>query len=239
MNRLFLWLLTLLLGWLGGCATSHEAPAGPAGKLPASSSAPTFLALGDSYTIGEGAAAADRWPTQLTELLAAQGMAVQSPSYIARTGWTTDELQATIAAANPPATYGLVSLLIGVNNQYRGQSVATYRPGFRALLQAAIRCAGGRPGRVVVLSVPDWGQSPFAQRQRQEASIIGREIDQFNAAARDECRQAGVAFVDITDLTRAAATHREQFTPDGLHYSRAQLRLWAGRALPVVHGLLQ
>ena len=215
------------------------APADPVGQRPAVAAAPTFLALGDSYTIGQGVAAADRWPTQLVELLAAQGVAVQAPTYLARTGWTTAELQAAITTANPPSSYGLVSLLIGVNNQYRGQSAATYRPAFRALLQVAIRFAGRRAGRVVVLSVPDWGQSPFAQRQSQDTAAIGHEIDQFNAVARDECHQAGGAFVDITDLTRTAAGNRSQFTPDGLHYSRAQMRLWAGRARPVVQALLQ
>ena len=146
MNRRFFWLLTLLLGGLGGCATSHEGPARPAGNLPATSAAPAYLALGDSYTIGQGVAAADRWPTQLVALLAAQGVAGQAPTYLARTGWTTAELQAAIATANPPSSYGLVSLLIGVNNQYRGQGVGRYRPEFRALLQAAIRFAGGRAG---------------------------------------------------------------------------------------------
>lgn len=239
MNRLCFWLLTWLLGWTGGCASSQMAPAELGGKRPATAAAPTFLALGDSYTIGEGVATSDRWPAQLVELLAAQGLAVQAPTYLARTGWTTAELQAAIAGANPPATYGLVSLLIGVNNQYRGQPVVTYRPEFRALLRVAIRCAGGRPGRVVVLSVPDWGQSPFAQRQKQDAATIGHEIDQFNAAAQDECRQAGVAFVDITALSRAAAGHRDQFTPDGLHYSRGQMRSWAERTRPVVQALLK
>ena len=228
-------LLTLLLGSLGGCVATQVAPA----VAPANPNAPTYLALGDSYTIGEGAAAADRWPAQLVELLAAQGVAMQPPAYIARTGWTTTELQAAINQANPPATYGLVSLLIGVNNQYRGQSVATYGPEFRTLLQTAIRAAGGRPGRVLVLSVPDWGQSPYGQSSGRDAAGVGREIDQYNAVALDECRQAGVAFVDITDLTRAAAGHRDQFTPDGLHYSRAQMRLWAERARPVAQALLQ
>ena len=198
----------------------------------------SFLALGDSYTSGEGEAKAARWPAQLAGLLAAGGVAVAAPTYIARTGWTTAELQVAIAAARPASTYGLVSLLIGANNQFRGQAAARYRPEFRALLHQAIGFAGGRPGRVVVLSVPDWGQSPFGQRQGRAPAVIGAEIDQLNAVAQAECRQAGVAYVGITALTRAAASDPRQFGRDGLHYARPQLRQWAERALPVVRSLL-
>ena len=238
MNRSFSLLLLLL--WCGGCAVPlRVAPAAPApGSLPVAAGI-AYLALGDSYTIGEGAAVADRWPTQLTGLLTAQGVAVPTPAYIARTGWTTAELQAAIASANPPATYGLVSLLIGVNNQYRGQGVAQYRAEFRALLQAAVGFAGGRAGRVVVLSIPDWGQSPYGQRSGRDPATIGRDIDQLNAVAQDECRQAGVAYVDITPLTRVAAGDAAQFTPDGLHYAGPQMRRWAEAALPVVRELLR
>ncbi|MCI1186619.1 GDSL-type esterase/lipase family protein [Hymenobacter sp. DH14] len=238
LNRLFSLLLALVLVGTMGCATPQVAPATANGGGSASPNALRYLALGDSYTIGEGAASADRWPTQLAGLLAAQGVAVAAPDYIARTGWTTAELQAAIADARPAATYGLVSLLIGVNNQYRGQSLAQYRVEFRALLQQAIGFAGGRPGHVVVLSIPDWGQSPYGQRQGRDPAAIGLEIDQFNAAAQDECRQASVAYINITDLTRAAAGARSQFTSDGLHYSGPQMREWADRALPVTQALL-
>ncbi|MGY3089007.1 lysophospholipase L1-like esterase [Hymenobacter sp. UYAg731] len=225
-------LVTFLIFCCNSCALS---PPAPGVAVPGVS----FLALGDSYTIGEGEAAAARWPVQLAALARQQGLAVQPPTIIARTGWTTAELQATIADAPPASTYGLVSLLIGVNNQYRGQGVARYRPAFRGLARAAIGLAGGRPGRVVVLSIPDWGQSPFGQQQDGDAAAIGQEIDQFNAVAQDECRQAGVAYIDITPLTRAAAPDRSQFTRDGLHYSQAQMRQWAERVLPVLQAQLQ
>ena len=234
MNRWCFWLLVLLLCGAAGCAKPRVAPVAPAG-----SGGLAYLALGDSYTIGEGASAADRWPTRLAGLLTAQGVAVATPAYIARTGWTTAELQTAIADARPASTYGLVSLLIGVNNQYRGQTLAQYRPEFRALLQQAIGFAGGRPGHVVVLSIPDWAQSPFGQRAGRDPAQVGTEIDQFNAVAQDECRQAGVAFVDITPRTRAAAGDATQFTRDGLHYSGLQMGGWAEQALPVVRGLLQ
>ncbi|MFD2721425.1 SGNH/GDSL hydrolase family protein [Hymenobacter monticola] len=223
----------MLLGAVA-CTTPEVAPVPPAG-----SGGFTYLALGDSYTIGEGAAAADRWPTQLAARLTAEGVPVAAPTYIARTGWTTAELQAAIADARLPATYGLVSLLIGVNNQYRGQTVALYRSEFRGLLQQAIGFAGGRPGRVVVLSIPDWSQSPYGQRDGRDPGRIGAEIDLFNAVAQDECRQAGVAYVDITPRTRAAAGDARQFTRDGLHYSGPHMSGWAEQALPVVRGLLK
>ncbi len=198
----------------------------------------SYLALGDSYTIGEGAAHADRWPAQLAALDRAQGGRLADPDIIARTGWTTAELQEAIAASgNHRRDYGLVSLLIGVNNQYRGQSVELYRAEFRELLATAVAFAGGASGRVAVLSIPDWGQTPFAHDR--DRAQIGREIDQFNAVARAECQRAGVAFVPITDLTRAAAGDATQFTSDGLHYTGPQMAGWAARALPVVRGGLQ
>ena len=178
----------------------------------------SFLALGDSCTVGEGVAKSARWPVQLAALARRQGLPVQEPTIIARTGWTTAELQAAIAKARPVSNYGLVSLLIGVNNQCRAQGVARYRPEFRALLHRAISLAGGRPGRVV-LSIPDWGLSPFGRRRAGDLAATSTEIDQFNAVARAECRQARVAYVDIMPLTRAAAADGSQSARDGLHYS--------------------
>ena len=176
--------------------------------------------------------AARRWPAQLAVLARQQGLFLAKPTIIARTGWTTAELQEAIKAANKHKTYDLVSLLIGVNNQYRGQSVELYRTEFRALLATAIRFAGGQPGHVVVLSIPDWGVTPFAHDRNQ--AQIALEIDQFNLVAHEECQHADVAFVDITPLTRAAAGDANQFTADGLHYTGAQMRQWAALALPVV-----
>lgn len=232
-------LLLILSAVLAACASPRAVapiamPTPPAPTAPAVS----YLALGDSYTIGEGASPADRWPVQLAALARPQGLPLAEPDIIARTGWTTAELQAAIAASgNHRRDYGLVSLLIGVNNQYRGQSVALYRTEFRQLLATSVGYAGGKAGHVVVLSIPDWGQTPFAQGRDQ--AQITREIDQFNAAAQQECQAAGIAFVNITDLTRSAAGNASQFTTDGLHYTGAQMRQWASRALPVVQGLLQ
>ncbi len=204
---------------------------------PTNSAAIAYLALGDSYTIGEGAQPADRWPMQLASLARQQGLTLTEPDIIARTGWTTADLQGAIRDANNQKTYGLVSLLIGVNNQYQGKPVAQYRTEFRALLATAIHFAGGRAGHVVVLSIPDWGQSPYAAGR--DRVRIGTEIDQFNAVAHEECQHADVAFVDITPLTRSAAGDATQFAPDGLHYTSSQMRRWAEQALPVVQTLLR
>jgi lysophospholipase L1-like esterase len=206
--------------------------------MPVANPTIPYLALGDSYTIGEGAPTADRWPVQLAVLAHAQGLHLASPDIIARTGWTTAELQeAIVASGNHRTDYGLVSLLIGVNNQYRGQSVELYRTEFRQLLATATAFAGGTAGHVVVLSIPDWGQTPFAHDR--DPAQIAHDIDQFNAVAQHECQAAGIAFVPITDLTRAAAGDASQFTTDGLHYTGPQMRQWASRALPVVQGLLK
>jgi lysophospholipase L1-like esterase len=216
-----------------GCAT-HVPMTTPPAPVAA---AITYLALGDSYTIGEGAPATGRWPVHLAKMARAQGLALAKPTIIARTGWTTAELQEAIRAAHNPHTYGLVSLLIGVNNQYRGQSVALYRTEFRALLATAIAFAGGQPQHVLVLSIPDWGQAPFAEgRDRAQIAV---EIDQFNAVAHEECQHADVAFVDITPLTRTPASDAKQFVADGLHYTGAQMRQWAALALPVVQQQLR
>lgn len=234
-------LLCLLFTWLLLACQHHPhpepAPAAPAVPAPAAPLAGgTFLSLGDSYTIGEGVGEADRWSVQLAELLRQHGAAMQPPDLIARTGWTTAELQQAIAASGNQKTYALVSLLIGVNDQYQGGTPEAYRPRLRALLQTATQFAGGRAGRVLVLSIPDWGQSPYAQGQNR--TQIGAEIDQFNQVARQECQRAGIAFVDITPLTRAAAGDATQFAPDRLHYSGAQMRRWAALALPVAENLL-
>lgn len=198
----------------------------------------SFLALGDSYTIGEGVPAAGRWTHQLAAALRAEGIALADPRTIATTGWTTDELAVAIAAAEPLGTHDLVSLLIGVNNQYRGRSCADYRGEFHALLARAIALAGGRADRVLVLSIPDWGVTPFAARQDRDAAQIARELDDFNAAACALCGAHGVAFVDITDVSRDDGGDAAMLVDDGLHPSAAMYARWAQRALPVARALL-
>lgn len=189
-----------------------------------------FLALGDSYTIGEGVAPEERWPAQLAALLRARGTAVADPRIIATTGWTTDELDAAIDAAAPRGPYGLVTLLIGVNDQYRGGSAAEYRPRFEALLRRAIGFAGGEASRVVVLSIPDWGVTPFAEGR--DRARIASEMDAFNAAAREVTAELGARWVDVTPASREAGADAAMLVGDGLHPSGGQYARWADLAFP-------
>ena len=198
----------------------------------------SYLALGDSYTIGEGIGEAGRWPVQLAHALSAEGIAVSAPHIIATTGWTTDELSAAINAAAPADDYDLVSLLIGVNNQYRGRRVDEYRHQFDALLGRATGFAGGRAGRVLVLSIPDWGVTPFAIQSGRDRDLIARELDAFNAAAAQACAARGIAFVDIAPVSRARGADPEMLGDDGLHPSAAMYAQWTRLALPVARRLL-
>lgn len=195
------------------------------------STALRVLALGDSYTIGEAVPEAERWPVVLSQRLRAEGLNATPPQIVARTGWTTDELDAAIDAANPQGPFDLVTLLIGVNNQYRGRSVDEYRGQFRGLLSRAVGFAGGQAGRVVVVSIPDWGVTPFGAQDRRGPEQIGREVDAFNAVAKEEAAARGVAFVDITGTSRTTA--RQMVASDGLHPSGAQYALWAEAVQPV------
>ena len=183
-----------------------------------------YLALGDSYSIGEGVPEAGRWPMQLAAALRARGIALQDPRIIATTGWTTDELSAAMDAAEPLGTWDLVSLLIGVNNQYRGRTVDDYREQFSGLLERAIALAGHQPSRVFVLSIPDWGVTPFAQGR--DRARIAQEIDAFNATARHICKALGVAFIDITPTSRDQGGDADMLVADGLHPSAAMYARW-------------
>ena len=191
-----------------------------------------YLALGDSYTIGEGVGADERWPDQLAALLRGQGMAVGPPEIVARTGWTTGELMAGIDRAAPSGCFELVSLLIGVNDQYRGMEAGEYRAPFRALLERAVTFAGGEAPRVIVLSVPDWSVTPFAQGR--DRARIASEIDRFNAVNRHETVARGARYVDVTQASRAAppAGAGPRLAPDGLHPSGEMYAVWARLVLP-------
>ena len=197
-----------------------------------------YLALGDSYTIGEGVAEAERWPVQLARGLRAEGIELGEPRIIATTGWTTDELSAAIDAAEPLGKFDFVSLAIGVNNQYRGREVGEYREQLDALLERAVGFAGGRADRVLMLSIPDWGVTPFAVAQGRDAAQIARQLDAYNAAAAEVCARRGVTFVDITAVSRERGAQAAMLVDDALHPSQAMYALWTARALPVARRLL-
>ena len=194
-----------------------------------------YLALGDSYTIGESVPEADRWPNQLATLLEAEGTHTEV-TIIARTGWTTGELWEGIQDREVQPPYDLVSLLIGVNNQYRGYSIDEYREQFTFLLSKAIEYAGGKPERVIVLSIPDWGVTPFgAARDREQ---IAHEIDEFNRVNREESEKAGVHYVDVTPISRIAMDEASLIAEDGLHPAGKMYAMWAEQVLPIAKATL-
>ncbi len=198
----------------------------------------TYLALGDSYTIGEGVEEDGRWPMQLARALREEGIPLANPKIIAATGWTTDELDDAIDKAGPLDGFDFVTLLIGVNNQYRGRSVDEYRVQFAALLWRAVGFAGNRPERVLALSIPDWGVTPFAIQSGRDTDAIAREIDVFNTAAREACALRGIRCVDVTEASRERGAEPAMLADDGLHPSAAMYAEWTRLALPAARAML-
>ncbi|SMD33122.1 Lysophospholipase L1 [Reichenbachiella faecimaris] len=196
-----------------------------------------YLALGDSYTIGEAVAPDERWPHILQGRLVGDGIKVEMPKIIATTGWTTDELQAAIDKEKPSKDYDLVSLLIGVNNQYRGYPIDQYKKEFESLLQQAIAFAKGKSKRTFVLSIPDYGVTPFAASK--EPAKIAREVDEYNRIAEAICDQYEVAFVNITPGSRRAASEPALVAEDGLHPSGKMYKEWVDAAYPIVKSMLK
>ena len=223
-----------LLFVAGALVTGCGAPRPP---VPAAGpNALRFLALGDSYTIGERAEPAERWPVQLAVALRRDGINMGDPEIIARTGWTTGDLLAAMDQAKPAGPYDLVGLLIGVNNEFQGRDEDEYRREFGVLLDRSIALAGGRAGRVVVLSIPDWGVTPFASYSGAIRPQVATAIDRFNAINKELTQKAGAAYVDITPISRS---HPEMIVSDGLHPNGAQYALWVKQALPAVEKGLQ
>jgi lysophospholipase L1-like esterase len=210
-NRVKNTLLLILAGTLAGACDSGQEPF-------------RYLALGDSYTIGEGVSPDERWPVQLSALLQKQQI-VEAPTILAKTGWTTGELLEVIQNEPPRGPFGLVTLLIGVNNQYRGYPIEIYRQEFRQLLDLAIEFADADPSRVLVPSIPDWGVTPFAEDHDQEK--IAKEIDQFNQVNREESVARAVRYLDITSLSRNADDDGTMLSADGLHPSGKMYQQWA------------
>jgi lysophospholipase L1-like esterase len=197
------------------------------------------LALGDSYTIGEGVAADGRWPTLLAHRLQREGMVLAEPEIVAATGWTTDELAAAMDAAAFAPPYALTTLLVGVNDQYRGRATDTYREPFRTLLARAIALAGDQAQHVVALSIPDWGVTDFARGRGDDAAGIAQAIDAFNAVARDETMRAGAHWLDVTAIARACGALPGMLAADGLHPSATQYALWTQQLLPLARDILR
>jgi lysophospholipase L1-like esterase len=189
-----------------------------------------YLALGDSYTIGEGVTISERWPMQLTQALKAKNFDVENPQIIARTGWTTDELMRAIDEANISDTFDLVSLLIGVNNQYRGRPVEQFRLDLVSLIEKALTFAGNDTSRVFMLSIPDWGATPFASGRDREK--IASEINAYNYVIHQETSARNILFVNITPISREALSDPTLLANDRLHPSGKMYLRWVNELLP-------
>ncbi len=195
----------------------------------------SYLALGDSYTIGEGVIATESWPYQLVKKLNSMGIAFQQPKVIARTGWRTDNLSAAIQAEDLSEKYDLVSLLIGVNNQFQGKSIDQFKKDMRSLLNTAVNLSVAGKSRVFVLSIPDYGSTPFGKLERES---IGKEIDQWNLACKEICDEFEIPFFDITTISKRAATDTDLTTKDKLHPSAKMYSLWVDEIIEPLRPIL-
>lgn len=196
-----------------------------------------YLALGDSYTIGEGVVDSLRYPNQLRTFLDNPN-AWQSPKIMAKTGWTVEELEAGInEEPTLEASYDLVTLLIGVNNQYRGNALELFEVEYEKMLLRAIGYAGDRPDHVVALSIPDWGITPFAKTRDVDPEKVAMEIDAYNQAEKEICERYGVYFIDITADYREVGDQDEMLVEDGLHPSGIVYTEWAKKLANRVNDL--
>lgn len=226
----------LLIFLLSACAKDPASIPASAIPIDTSNKSKTYLALGDSYTIGQSVAAEQRFPVQATAILSSQGILINSPEIIAVTGWTTGSLLAALNNNPPAKIYDFVSLLIGVNNQYQGRSKEEYKAEFSTLLSKAINYAGGRSNRVFVLSIPDYSVTPFARNS--DTATIAREIDAFNVINKQLTLQAGITYLDITPISREARTDAALIATDGLHPSGKQYQRWSAILAPVMKASL-
>lgn len=192
----------------------------------------TYLALGDSYTIGEQVPLHENFPYQTVGLLREYSMDIADPVIIATTGWTTDELAASIREHNITDTFSIVTLLIGVNNQYRSRDIDNYKEEFTSLLHQAIAFAKGKAEHVFVLSIPDWGVTPFAEDR--DRAQVAKEIDAYNQAKKQIVEANGCAYIDITDSTRENGNNPDFLAEDKLHPSGKEYAVWASRLAPVI-----
>jgi lysophospholipase L1-like esterase len=195
-----------------------------------------YLALGDSYTIGENVKLQQSIPYQLSSKLRKNGYNMKDPDIIAKTGWTTGNLLSSIESYNPNIKFDVVTLLIGVNNQFQGRSIEQYRSEFKIILNKAIKFADNSNKSVIVFSIPDWGVTPFADRLDRKK--ISQEIDKFNEVNQQESKKAGVHYIDVTSISRKAAFDPTLLAVDGLHPSGKMYKKWVDITYPIVIKML-
>jgi lysophospholipase L1-like esterase len=224
----------IIMVWLTGCVKKSSVVTGTNNTPIAAPK--TYLALGDSYTIGQGVAANERFPAQTAVWLQQKGISISALTYIATTGWTTSNLQAAINTQNP-AAHDVVTLLIGVNDQYQTRDTTGYRQRFTILLQKAIELARGKKENVVVLSIPDYSVTPFASSS--DTARIRLELDWFNAINKSVTLSYNIKYLDITPSTREGRTNRALIATDGLHPSALEYKKWAERLGPLLEAVLK
>ena len=218
---------------LTGAAATADAPRAEESPRPPV----RILALGDSYTIGEGVAEDERWPVQLVSALERRGIPAEPPRILARTGWTTAQLSQAMDRASLDAPYDLVTLLIGVNDQFRQYEEEAYPDRFESLVDRAVALAGDDPGRVLIVSIPDYGVTPFGARMG--ASQISQALDRYNRINRERAARAGIVHVDITPISREAADDTSLLARDGLHPSGKMYARWIELVLPMAERALR
>jgi acyl-CoA thioesterase I len=197
-----------------------------------------YLALGDSYTIGQSVLEADRYPVQLKNMLQKEGVLINNPKIIAKTGWRTDNLSSAMDAAKLDSNWTLVTLLIGVNNQYQGQNVSLYEKPFRQLLQRAVALAKGKKERVFVVSIPDYAYTPFGENSGNQANI-SKELDAYNVVNEQVAKEMGVTYFNITPISREGLKNPDLVANDGLHPSGKMYGRWVDLMFPEIKKRLQ
>jgi lysophospholipase L1-like esterase len=217
-------LLTLIL-LFNSCAKQNVNPINNNLKLMQPKEV-TYLALGDSYTIGESVPLSENFPNQLAKSLNSDSVLVTAPQIVAKTGWTTDELLDAISKTSFRNKYDIVTLLIGVNNQYRNYDINTFRSEFKRLLNMAVNYASADTQKVYVLSIPDWGVTPFAKTNNRNEEQVAKEIDTYNAICKEEAEKLNITFINITPISRLAKTDVSLLANDGLHPSGKMYQLW-------------
>ncbi len=230
------WFVCCFILLISACSKEQRSTTAPVSQNDTTVSYKTFLALGDSYTIGQSVNTEQRFPFQTLNMLYAQGVTFNQPNIIATTGWTTGNLINALNSNPPAGTYDVVSLLIGVNNQYQGRNKEEYRLHFTELLNKAISYAASKRSHVFVLSIPDYSITPFAQNS--DTARIAREIDDFNAINKEITLQYGIAWLDITPISREAKNDPSLLAVDGLHPSGKQYQRWAALLAPLVKAAL-
>jgi len=199
----------------------------------------TLLCLGDSYTIGEMVRPEENFPSQTIRLLRQASNNFANAEIIAKTGWTTDELQSAIGQHEFRSGYDFVTLLIGVNNQYRGRTIDNYTEEFESLLKCAIHFANDKANHVIVLSIPDWSVTPFAKNSGRVLNDISKKIGEYNTANKKIAEQYGVNYIDITPGTREALTNSNLLASDGLHPSAREYSKWSEHVAATIESLVK